>query len=59
MAWHWMLERGERLSKFPWPTLDASQLASAMRWLMALLILAGVAWLVYVARRQQTRRPRN
>jgi hypothetical protein len=44
-AWHWMLERWERLSKFPWPALDAASLASAMRWLMALLVLAGLAWL--------------
>jgi hypothetical protein len=45
-AWHWMLERGERLGKFPWPSLDAASLAGAIRWLMALLILAGLAWLV-------------
>ena len=44
-AWHWMLERGERLMKFPWPTLDAAVLASALRWLMALMILAGLVWL--------------
>src|SRR5207248_6820803 len=44
-AWHWMTERAERLSKFPWPALDASQLAVAIRWLMGVLILAGLAWL--------------
>lgn len=38
-AWHWMLERGEQLSQFPWPTLDAASMASAMRWLMAILSL--------------------
>jgi hypothetical protein len=43
-AWHWMLERGERLRQFAWPTLDAGVLASLMRWMMALLIVAGVAW---------------
>lgn len=43
-AWHWLLERGGRLSRFPLPTLDAASLASAMRWLMALLILAALAW---------------
>jgi len=58
-GWHWMLERGERLSKFPWPTLDAALLASAMRWLMALLIFAAAVWLFYVSRRQRTHRPRN
>jgi HupE / UreJ protein len=38
-AWHWMLERGEQLRQFPWPALDAASLASAMRWLMAILSL--------------------
>jgi hypothetical protein len=45
-AWHWLLERWERLSKFPWPTFDAATLASAIRWLIALLVLAGLAWIV-------------
>jgi hypothetical protein len=44
-AWHWMLERGEQLAKFPLPTLDAALLASAMRGLMAVLILAAVVWI--------------
>ena len=44
-AWHWMLERGADLAKFPFPTLDAAFLASAMRGLMAVLILAGGVWL--------------
>jgi HupE / UreJ protein len=39
-AWHWMLERGSDLAKFPFPRLDAALLASAMRGLMAMLILA-------------------
>jgi hypothetical protein len=44
-GWHWMLERGEQLAKFPFPKLDAAFLASAMRGLMAALILAGAVWL--------------
>ncbi len=43
-AWHWLLERGERLNKFPLPAFDAGTLAGAMRWLMALLILAALVW---------------
>src|SRR5216684_8538613 len=39
-GWHWMLERGEQLAKFPFPKLDAAFLASAMRGLMAILVLA-------------------
>src|SRR6266849_6744008 len=45
-AWHWMTERADRLSQFPWPVLDASQLAAAIRWLMLLLVLAGLAWVI-------------
>lgn len=44
-AWHWMMERGEVLAKFPWPRLDAALLASAMRGLIAVLILIAVVWL--------------
>ncbi|MSP98043.1 MAG: HupE/UreJ family protein [Betaproteobacteria bacterium] len=45
-AWHWLLERWERLSKFPLPPLDAAALASAMRWLIAGLALAALVWVV-------------
>jgi hypothetical protein len=45
-AWHWMMERGEQLAKFPFPKLDAALLASAMRGLMAVLILGGLLALV-------------
>jgi hypothetical protein len=44
-AWHWMIERGEALAKFPFPTIDAAFLASAMRGLMAALVLGGGLWL--------------
>ncbi len=44
-AWHWMLERGERLAKFPFPALDAASAAAAIRWLMALLVIAALGWL--------------
>jgi len=56
-AWHWLLERWERLSKFPWPSFDAATLASAIRWLMALLALVGAVWIVSdVIRRSKARR---
>lgn len=45
-AWHWMIERADQLAKFPFPTLDAAFLASAMRGLMAMLILAALVWLM-------------
>jgi HupE / UreJ protein len=45
-AWHWMTERAEILARFPWPSADAAQLARAVRWLMLVLVLGGLAWLV-------------
>src|SRR5712691_4073945 len=45
-AWHWMTERADKLSQFPWPALEASQLAAAIRWLMLLLALAGLVWVI-------------
>jgi HupE / UreJ protein len=51
-AWHWMTERAERLSQFPWPTLDAAFAASAMRWLMVILVLGWGIWLVNVGLRR-------
>jgi HupE / UreJ protein len=39
-GWHWMMERAGVLAKFPFPIIDAAFLASAMRGLMAVLILA-------------------
>jgi len=56
-AWHWILERWEVLRKFPLPALDAASLASLLRWLMALLVFAGLAWLaVAVIRGSRLRR---
>ena len=44
-GWHWMLDRGRQLAKFPFPTLDAAFFASLMRGLMAVLILTALVWL--------------
>jgi hypothetical protein len=44
-AWHWMIERGEALAKFPFPTIDAAFLASVLRGVMAALVLGGGVWL--------------
>ena len=53
-GWHWLLERGATLSQFSWPTLDAAFLASAMRWLMLLVMVAGALWLLAVLRRPRS-----
>jgi HupE / UreJ protein len=52
-GWHWLLERGERLRQFPWPSWDATTLAGAMRWLMGILILAGILWVARGALRER------
>jgi hypothetical protein len=48
-GWHWMLERGEKLSQFhfEWPVLTVALLASLLRWLMLLVALTGSGWLVF------------
>ena len=46
IGWHWLVERGARLGQFDWPTIDAAFLASAMRWGMLFVALAGAYWLI-------------
>ncbi len=55
-AWHWMTERAEQLSKFPWPAPDAAMLATTMRSLMWLLIVTALVWIVFAAVRHWLRR---
>ena len=57
-GWHWMLDRGAVLSRFnfQWPVMDAAFLASLMRWLMAVVALAGLVWLVSVLGRLRAAR---
>ncbi len=47
-SWHWMTERAELLSRhsFDWTSLTAMQMAGATRWLMWIVIGAGVVWMV-------------
>ena len=47
-GWHWMLERGGRLSQFGWPAFNAANLAIAMRWLMVIVAMAGLFWILNV-----------
>jgi hypothetical protein len=41
-AWHWMTERFDRLRQFNAPALDAALAAGALRWLIAVVAVAGV-----------------
>ena len=45
-GWHWMLERFDALSKFPFPAIDAAFLASVMRGMIALIVLGVLVWLL-------------
>jgi hypothetical protein len=44
-GWHWMVERAGQLAQYPWPALNAAFAASAMRWLMLILLIAAGLWL--------------
>ncbi len=55
-AWHWMIERGGELARFESPAMTAAGLAGAVRWLMGLVIIAGLVWLVSLMRRRATSR---
>ena len=48
-AWHWMTERYGLLRRFhvEMPVVDAAFLAGGMRWLMLLVVTAGIYWLVF------------
>jgi hypothetical protein len=45
-AWHWMTDRYAVLQQFPWPDITAADAASAIRWLMLLIVLAAGAYLL-------------
>jgi hypothetical protein len=47
-AWHWMTDRANvlRQYRFQWPAINIVLLAMSMRWLMLLVILAGLIWLL-------------
>jgi hypothetical protein len=51
-GWHWMIDRADRLRQFKWPAMNASFLASAMRWLMLIVIISGVIWFGFSAIRR-------
>ena len=57
-AWHWMTERASvlRQYRFQWPAVSTALLASAMGWLMLLVILGGMVWLALVILRHKIER---
>jgi uncharacterized membrane-anchored protein YitT (DUF2179 family) len=58
-AWHWMIDRWGVLRQFPFPrpVVNAAFLATAMRWAMVLVALAGLVWLVSVVLRKRPNKP--
>jgi len=45
-AWHWMTDRYAVLQQFPWPQVTAADAASAIRWVMVLIVLAAGVYLL-------------
>ena len=56
-GWHWMVERGTQLRayQFQWPVFDLLLLAVLMRWLLLVVIVAGLAWLSRIWLRHRAR----
>ncbi len=46
-SWHWMTERWEVLRQFPitWEAFSRAMFTGGMRWMIVLLLLAGIVWL--------------
>ncbi|MEP6831133.1 MAG: HupE/UreJ family protein, partial [Rhizomicrobium sp.] len=45
-AWHWMEDRFDALSQFPWPTITPAGIMSSLRWLTVVVIVSLGVWLV-------------
>ncbi|MBP7776150.1 MAG: HupE/UreJ family protein [Acidobacteria bacterium] len=47
-AWHWLVERWDVLSMYPfaWPVVDAAFMASLLRWAMLGVLAVLAAWIV-------------
>jgi len=56
-AWHWMIDRGEILSRYQlkWPAFNAAWWASAMHALMLILVSGGLGWLTLNLIRQYSK----
>lgn len=45
-AWHWAMDRGTAFMGYPIPAFSLSDMASAIRLLMVIIVAAAVVWLV-------------
>jgi hypothetical protein len=55
-AWHWMLDRADALRRFPfqWTALSPAFMASALRWMIVIVAVGGIAWLIDGLLRKRT-----
>lgn len=51
-AWHWMEDRFDALSQFPWPTITPEGIMSSLRWLTVAVVIALGVWLVSLLTRR-------
>ena len=56
-GWHWMIERGDVLRQFPWPSVEASAVAAAGVWLTLAVVAAATALAVRALFDARGRRP--
>jgi hypothetical protein len=58
-GWHWMLERWDRLRQFrlQWPAWNAALMAAATRWLLLVVVGAGLLWLLFTLGDEKRRKP--
>ena len=60
-GWHWMLDRGATLARFPfaWPQFDPAIAVVILRWSIAIVVLAGCLWFLhdFMRRRGVRERP--
>jgi hypothetical protein len=58
-AWHWIDERFARLREFQfeWPAMTAAFMLTVVRWLIVVVVVAGLFWLVWprIVRMTRTR----
>lgn len=54
-GWHWMIDRAVSLSQyqFRWPVFDFALLATAMRWLLLIVLIGASAWAAFRAWQRQ------
>jgi hypothetical protein len=51
-AWHWMEQRFDALSQFPWSQIIFGGMADGLRWATALAVIAALAWLASLLKRR-------